>query len=154
MTPRKEGADRIPLDECVKGRLYDISSRSLGPRAIYDGNEGFVGLRHEMISVCLFTEIHWDKGPPYGTVFQIKDTGIDLPIDVPLSESPGTVDRETGRWVAFKSSGRGIPGHWYFTDTGVVSEDIKPVGKHNDALYDWLWANGANKKHWDRPTPE
>jgi hypothetical protein len=99
-----------------------------------------------MVSVCMFPEYHWDMGPPYGTVFEAIDTGIQLPDDVPLSSCPGTIDEHSDRWVAYSSEKRS----WYFTDTGEFSEDIKAVGKYNEALYDWLWENGANQKHWEK----
>lgn len=131
------------MDECIPRRLYKIRSRNL-IMGVFDGKEGFVGIRQKFGSKFLFTEFHWDQGPPFGTVFGVEDTGIDLPEHIQLCESPGTVDRETGRWVAFDKSiaegGRG----WYFTDTGESSEDIQPVGKSNIELFDWLVEQGGD----------
>lgn len=151
MNSRKESTNRVRIDDCIARRLYRIRSRSLGPLAVYNGNEGFIGLRCKFTSVFLSTEFHWDQGPPFGTVFGVEDTGIDLPENIGLCESPGDIDEATGRWVEFDppsmDGGRG----WYFTDTGEASADIRPVVKHNDALFGWLWDHGANEKHWNRP---
>lgn len=140
----REDSNRPPIDECIPGRLYSVRCRSMGPKAVYLGHGEFIGLQLNFGTVCLFTEYHWDNGPPYGTVFEAIDTGIDLPDDVPLSSSPGSIDEYTGRWVGFSHYKR----KWYFTDTGEFSDDIKPVGKSNEALYDWLWEQGAVAKHW------
>lgn len=144
----KADSPRPPIDQCIPRRLYEIRSRSLGPRAVYLGHGEFIGLQHAMVSVCMFTEYHWDTGPPYGTVYEAVDTGIDLPDEIPLSSSPGTVDERSGRWVAYNHDERS----WYFIDTGEFSSEIKPKGYHNGALYDWLWENGANQKHWSKRT--
>lgn len=140
----KPDSPRPPIDECVPRRLYSIRARSLGPKAIYLGHGEFIGLQLNFGTVCLFTEYHWDTGPPYGTVFEAIDTGIDLPDEIPLSSSPGTIDEHTERYVAFNADKR----CWYFVDSGEFSKEIKPVGKRNDALFDWLWEQGAVAKHW------
>lgn len=69
---------RVPMDQCIKGRLYRIGCRNLS-LGVYDGNEGFVGIRHKFNSRFLDTEYHFDQGPPYGTVHTVMDTKIDVP---------------------------------------------------------------------------
>lgn len=134
---RKESTPRVPIDACIQGRLYKINCRNLS-LGVYDGNQGFIGIRQKFNSKFLFTEYHWDQGPPHGTVFGVVDTGIDLPEHIALTESPGTIDKSTGRWVKFDKpvddGGKG----WYFADTGEASKDIHPVGKSNTELFDWL----------------
>jgi len=66
---------RVPLEECVKGRLYKLACRNLG-YGVYDGEGGFIGLREKFGNVYLFTEFHWDIGAPHGTVEGIVDTDI------------------------------------------------------------------------------
>jgi hypothetical protein len=136
LTP-KEKRDRPTIDKCIPRRLYRVTCRNL-TLAVYDGKEGFIGIRSKFASRFLFTEYHWDQGPPFGTVHTAIDTGVDLPPHITLSESPGTIDKETGRWVQFDKpvvdGGRG----WFFTDTDESSEDIIPVGKSNTALFEWL----------------
>lgn len=69
--------NRIPIDKCVKGRLYKLACRNLG-YGVYDGDSGFIGLREKFGNVYLFTEIHWDEGPPFGTVEGMRDTGVNF----------------------------------------------------------------------------
>lgn len=136
-------AERVPIDECIPRRLYKLRSRNL-TLGVYDGKQGFIGVRHKIGSNFLFTEYHWDQGPPHGTVLGVVDTGIDLPGHIQLCESPGTVDMETDRWVSFdKPVANGGKG-WYFTDTGEPGENIRPQGKRNAELYDWLIDQGGD----------
>ena len=128
---------RIPIKLCVEGRVYRISSRNLS-FGVYDGNEGFIGIREKFSARYLFTEYHWDQGPPYGTVSSQVDTGIDLPQGIKLREHLRTVDKISGREVEFDEpigdGGRG----WYFVDTGESSPEIHPVAVENRALFEFL----------------
>lgn len=67
----KEHADRIPIDDCRPGWLYRVYSRNLN-LGIYREDRGFVGIRHKMGGRYLFTELHWDIGPPHGTANPLK----------------------------------------------------------------------------------
>lgn len=62
----------IPLSECKRGHLYRINSRNLS-LGVYDGNWGFIGIRTKFGDRYLFTELHWDTGPPHGTVKPIEE---------------------------------------------------------------------------------
>lgn len=62
---------------CIKGRLYEVDCRNL-TLAVYDGKGGFIGIRQKFGDRYLFTEYHYDQGPPYGTVKVLKDTEIDF----------------------------------------------------------------------------
>lgn len=65
-------ADRIPLDQCKHGGLYKISSRNLD-LGVFDAEaRGFIGIREKFGYLYLFTEYHWDIGPPFGTVHPIE----------------------------------------------------------------------------------
>jgi len=64
--------DYMPLDQCKKGYLYKIDSRNLS-YGVYDGKQGFIGIREKFGSKYLFTEFHYDQGAPYGTVFPEKE---------------------------------------------------------------------------------
>lgn len=134
---RNGGAPRVPLPECVAGRLYKIMSRNL-VLGVFDGKTGFIGIREKFGHEYLFTEFHWDTGPPFGTVSGVEETGVSLPSEIRLAEDLGTIDAATGRMVAFDkpvaNGGRG----WYFTDTDEPSEEIRPVNVSNGALFDWL----------------
>lgn len=144
---------RVPLPECVPRRLYKLSSRNLR-LGVFDGKTGFIGIREKFGHHYLFTEYHWDTGAPYGTVSGVVDTGIDMPVGVPLVDHGPTIDRETmerekiNREVAFDrpiaDGGRG----WYFKDTNEASQAIHPMGLGNGALFDWL-----NEKEKELGTP-
>lgn len=128
----------IPMAACIKGRLYKFNARNFFV-GVYDGDQGFIGIRTKFGGRFLDTEYHWDQGPPYGTVREVEDTGIDCPTDIRLRTDLGTVDRITGRPMEFdrpvKDGGRG----WYFTDTGeAVGPDAKPCRDSNRALLQWL----------------
>ena len=73
----------IPMTACVKGRLYKCNARNFYV-GVYDGNQGFIGIRTKFGRRFLETEYHWDQGPPHGTVRGVEDTGIDCPADIPL----------------------------------------------------------------------
>jgi hypothetical protein len=59
--------DRIPVDPCLNGRLYRIDARRLNLGVYRSDIKGFVGIRSKFGHRYLFTEFHWDAGPPYGT---------------------------------------------------------------------------------------
>jgi len=69
----------IPMSECIKGRLYKVRCRNL-KLAIYDGEGQFIGIRTKFDRRFLDSEDHEEMGPPYGTVRDIEDTGIDTDI--------------------------------------------------------------------------
>lgn len=59
-------------EECVEGGLYRIHSRNLAYGVYKAEQRGFVGIREKFGSHYLFTEYHWDNGPPFGTVRPIE----------------------------------------------------------------------------------
>jgi len=80
----------IPLSECVKGRLYKIKSRNL-LYGVFDGRDGFIGIRGKFEDEYLFREFHWETGAPHGTVSPVKDTGVDLPLSIEMNVSDGNI---------------------------------------------------------------
>ena len=58
----------IPLYQCKHGYLYRISSRNLIAGVFNEKDGGFTGMREKFGHQYLFTEYHYDNGPPYGTV--------------------------------------------------------------------------------------
>lgn len=65
----------IPLDQCVDKHLYKIGSRNLRLGVFVAETAGFVGIREKYDQTYLFTEYHYDIGPPFGTVVPRKDLG-------------------------------------------------------------------------------
>ena len=134
---QNRATNKIPMEECIARRVYKIESRNLTV-GVYDGKQGFIGIREKFGHRNLFTEFHWDQGPPFGTVSGQMDTGVDLPNDVALAESLGTVDRITSRPVHFDGPvSEGARG-WIFSETDEASEEIHPVGVKNEALFQFL----------------
>ncbi len=125
------------LSKCIRGRVYRLQSRNLAV-GVFNGTSGFIGIRTKFGNRYLATEYHWDTGAPFGTVSEAVDMEIDVPKDIALRELLGTQDSITGRHVDFdkpvKDGGRG----WYYVDTGVADEAIRPVAINNDALFAFL----------------
>src|SRR5262245_19503172 len=86
----------VPLKDCIKGRVYKIRCRNLLV-GVFDGHEGFIGIREKFDYRYLFREFHWEHGAPFGTVWGAVDTGIDVPEDMILSDTVGTYCETTGR---------------------------------------------------------
>ena len=63
----RDHPDRIPIEQCEQGWLYRIYSRNLNLGVYRESDQGFIGIRHKMGTRYLFTEFHWDNGPPFGT---------------------------------------------------------------------------------------
>ncbi len=128
----------IPIDQCISRRVYILVSRNLR-LGVYDGNEGFIGIREKFGGRFLFTEFHWDQGPPFGTVRGQVDTGIDVPPDIKLlANLEGNIDQVSKRRVAFdKPTSEGGRG-WYFIDSGDSSSDIIPMTEANKPLFEFL----------------
>lgn len=135
--------NKIPMDQCVKGRVYKLQCRNL-PYGVYDGEEGFIGIRQKFGQFYLFTEYHWDRGAPFGTVSGQEDLGIDVPASILIGENLGTYDHNTKRplnYVDGLKSPRQIksPGWWVYTDTNEPApQEVKPIEDENKALFDFL----------------
>lgn len=150
----------IALTDCVKGGIYLVHSRNLS-FAVYNGNGGFIGIRSKFESEYLFTEYHWDQGPPFGTVMPQKLLGM-LPDGIPVNENL-THDKGSS-WATFEGAPRpsvrhdlrpgeaphgkrrGFVDEW--ADTGErLPDDTYPYYMGNEALFNAL--REAGKKYQD-----
>ncbi len=104
--------DYIPLPLCQLGRVYSLHSRNLAI-GVYDGANGFIGIREKFGDRYLFTERHYDEGAPFGTVRPIREIAI-LPADIEPSERISHQFGEVNQW--------GQLDHW-----GRRGEEIVPV---------------------------
>lgn len=131
-------SDTLPImDNLIKGRVYKIRSRNLRV-GVWNGKDGFIGIRSKFGDRYLFTEYHYDASETYGTVCDAKDTGIDIPENVSVRTTLGSIDSITKRPVAFDTPvGDGGKG-WYFIDTGEPSEEIRSVSVNNKKLFDFI----------------
>ena len=137
--------DRIKLEDCKHRRLYRIYSRNLSFGIFNEKAKGFIGIREKFGNLYLFTEYHWDTGPPFGTVHPKEELEL-LPEEIECRESFDTIDGKTDRPIKFdkprKDGGRG----WVYTDTDEACpltedqkyQDVDPVSPTNKPLFDWL----------------
>lgn len=132
----------IPIKDCIKARLYKIKCRNM-TYGVWNGENGFIGIRCKFGKRFLFTEYHWEAGPPYGTVYETVDTGIDLPIHkgYELRHYAPSVDEKSKRPCEFRPDDTNTtsPGKWYFKDTG--EPGAKPCSYVYAPLFDWLERN-------------
>ncbi len=146
--------DFVPMSKCKKGFLYRIHSRNLS-FGVYDGEGGFVGIRVKFGQSYLFTEFHWDRGAPYGTVKPLEEV-CPLPSDIPCTErqvheygnsdyavDPDTKierpvlrrDLKTGEYQHGKRSG--FVDEWAGTCIR-LPDTLYPYLKSNALLFGWL----------------
>jgi hypothetical protein len=78
--------DDIPMSECIPRRVYELSSRNLIVGVWDADTRGFIGIRKKFGATYLFTEFHWDTGPPFGTAMPIRVLDVELPDGIELSE--------------------------------------------------------------------
>lgn len=126
----------IKLEECVRGGVYQIGSRNLSV-GVFDGIDGFVGIRSKFNHEYLFTEYHCDTDGPFGTVY--PKTLLEIcPLD-DLRETIGTVDASTRRPIKFdKPVSEGGKG-WCFVDTGEpTNTPVMAISLSNKPLFQYL----------------
>lgn len=155
----------IPMTDCEVGRVYGVGARSFDaypaePKgdeqrlsiAVYCGDGRFIGIRTKFGSRYLFTEYHHDSGSPFNTVQPCMGI-VEVPRYIKLSETLRTIDRRSGRAVAFDrptvDGGRG----WYFIDTQESDQGIRPQAVSNRALFDFLDALSPDSSKEDRMNP-
>lgn len=116
--------------------LYRLYSRNLD-LGVWDGKEGFIGIRTKFGERFLFKEIHFDLDKYFGTVRPVELTDT-LPDDIELVEGfsvcnvcdeaePG-FDRERGETAEER----------WFHVSGRTDHDVYAVHKMNRPLFDWL----------------
>jgi hypothetical protein len=65
--PSSKEQEHISVQDCLDGWLYRIASRDLNLGVYRSSDHAFFGIRHETGARFLYSEIHVDCGPPYGT---------------------------------------------------------------------------------------
>jgi len=90
----RELAERIPIAKCKHGFLYRIYSRNLNLGVYRQDELGFVGIRLKMGHRYLFTEFHWDTGPPFGTA-----NPLEVITKCPIEDlAEGHIEREASQY--------------------------------------------------------
>lgn len=144
----------IPIDMCVKGRAYRFAARNF-QFGVFDGVDGFIGLRTKFGDPYLFTEYHHDRGA-FGTVAYIRDASLDLPQEILPVEILGNEDAVSHRSIVFRGDeaafSRRTADSWHFADTDEpCGPEVRPRAIPNLALYEWLEANAPKS---DEPPTE
>jgi len=124
------------IKDCIKGRVYALRCRNLGI-GVWNGKDGFIGIRYKFGSRYLFTEYHWDTGAPYGTVAGAKDLGIDVPDDIDIVEHYDTIDEISGRAMYYDKEIK----NYRFTDTNEIAPpypEVRAVLPANKNLFQFL----------------
>ena len=62
----------IALKDCKKGFVYLVYARNFFI-GLFDGKDGFVGIREKFGDKFLFTEYHWNNKENDGTVIPIRE---------------------------------------------------------------------------------
>lgn len=144
-------SDYIKLGSCKKGFLYKVSSRNLD-KAVFDGENGFIGIREKLGSKYLFKEYHKDTDKNFGTVLpqeELKKVPKGIPITSQLEHEDGKLWGQRGdTWVPIISrqlreseaphgSRPGFVDLW--ADTGERTGDNEyPRIRGNEKLMQWL----------------
>jgi len=123
----------IPLKECIKGRVYRLHSRNLA-FGVFDGYDGFIGIRTKFDDRYLFTEYSSERGSEFGTVIVLADLGIAIPAEVAIAVDLGTIDATTKRPLTMDKDidnpnfppGEGRRGWWRYSDT---TGEVAPTTK-------------------------
>lgn len=90
-----EKTDYLKMDELKNGFTYLMTARN-GFIGVWNAeSRGFVFVREKFGREYLFTEFHWDTGPPFGTVHPIQEVE-ECPIE-DLRES--WKDEENDCWI-------------------------------------------------------
>lgn len=128
----------ISLSNCTHRGIYRLGSRNLSLGVYNEASKGFIGIREKFEDLYLFTEYHWDNGPPFGTARPYEYVGT-LPDDIEVRETVDTFDSVTRRLVDFdKEVEEGRPKGWYFIDTREYSRSIRPCTASYKPLFDYL----------------
>lgn len=94
----------------------------------------------------LFTEYHFDNGPPFGTARPLEDLGLIEDETIPLLESGPTICNSCEGHVEYVKIDGGLslkdgaiaPGKWDHLNHDIACSDIQPISTENTRLYNYL----------------
>lgn len=86
----------IKLEDCQRGKIYRIKARNFSI-GVFDGQQGFIGVRNKFDYEFLATEYHYDAGDgTWGTAKPFEIVG-EVPSWIDLKEELGTICTNCGR---------------------------------------------------------
>lgn len=127
----------IPRENCKDRFVYRISSRNLSFGVFQKEGNGFIGIRTKFGSRYLFTEYHWDNGPPHGTVTPLEEL-MALPEDIEAKDNLGSMCEVCEKDVKFDMS-RPPNERWYHVKPSECPDfNVRPLTRHNDKLFKFM----------------
>lgn len=122
----------IGLDDCVNRRLYWVRSRNLEIGVFRAEKRGFLGLRYKFGTCFVDTEFHFQT-EAFNTAYPLKDLGIDLPEEIPLKETLGSVCSNCNKKAWW--TGPPAPAPWACEGN---CEKTRSYAEANKELFDFL----------------
>lgn len=138
----------ISIQECKRGHVYRLYSRNLSfGLFVPEKNNGFIGIREKFGRTHLFTECHFDNGPPFGTVRPLEDLGPIEDETIPFLEAGPTICNACEGRVEYAKIDGGlrlkdgaiVPGKWVRLNQDIACSDIAPISTENTRLYNYLY---------------
>jgi len=103
----------IKLEQLQQGRVYRLRSRNL-ESGVWNGKDGFVGIRTKFGRRFLDIEIHWDLSETFGTAQALEPLG-SIPESISLDISLGTECEnchQSVNYVKCHEEQKGATGEW------------------------------------------
>jgi hypothetical protein len=135
ITVEQRPSNAIPLCDLKLRTVYRLNSRNLS-LGVYDGINGFYGIRTKFGSRFIDHEQEWDTSEHYGTAVALSEIGT-IPEPIVLGHSLGTECnkcRQSG--VSFDDTQK----KWLHADGTPLCEKAWAVSIGNDPLFDALLA--------------
>jgi hypothetical protein len=136
----------IKLEQLQRGRVYRLQSRNL-ECGVWNGKDGFIGIRTKFGQRFLDMEIHWGLGKTFGTAQALETLGT-IPESISLNISLGTECwncHKPVNYVKHHAEQKGASGEWLHDDDGSpncsvpvqdnTARKASPVAIPNDALF-------------------
>lgn len=135
----------IKLEQLRQGRVYRLQSRNL-ESGVWNGKDGFVGIRTKFGQRFLDMEIHWDLSETIGTAQALEVLGTipeSISLDISLGTECGHCHKPVN-YVKPLAEQKGASGEWLHDDGSpncsvpvLNDKDCKasPVAIPNDALF-------------------
>ena len=133
------------LEQLQRGRVYRLQSRNL-ESGVWNGKDGFVGIRTKFGRRFLDMETHWDLSETFGTARALEPLGV-IPEPISLEISLGTECGNCHKQVIYIKRDveqQGVCGEWLHDDgsptCSAPDQDntvrkASPVAIPNDALF-------------------